>query len=154
MMLNVIRKTTNNTFKKNGVRRSAAARTRLAKALTEKFAEKRAGFLPVFPVDAIFYFWSLHFALYEPGLFQLFQVLRYRSFGNGQFFVYVAEVATRLLGQKAHDGNPGGVSQSFGKAGQLFLTACECSILFHFRLFVVCKITNSKCAFQIILLFF
>ena len=79
------------------MRRSAAARTRLAEALTEKFSEKRAGFLPVFPVDAIFYFWGLHFALYEPGFFQLFQVLRYRSFGNGQFFVYLAEVAARLM---------------------------------------------------------
>ena len=116
---------------KRGGWRCAVARTRLAEAMTEKFAEQRAGVRPVFPVDAIVYFGGLHFSLYEPGLFQLFQVLRYRSFGNGQFFVYVAEVAARLLGQKAHDGNPGGVSQSFGKAGQLLLTACECSIFFH-----------------------
>lgn len=118
-----------------------AALPRRADALPEKLLKELSGPFPVLPVDAIPHLGSLHLALYEAGLFQLFQVLGDRRLGDGQLFVNIAEVAGLLLGQEVHDGDAGRVSQRFGDAGQLLLGGGVLFFLVH-SLFIVRKYTN------------
>ena len=108
-----------------------AALPRRADALPEKLLKELSGPFPVLPVDAIPHLGSLHLALYEAGLFQLFQVLGDRRLGDGQLFVNIAEVAGLLLGQEVHDGDAGRVSQRFGDAGQLLLGGGVLFFLVH-----------------------
>ena len=90
--------------------------------------------LPVFAVDTISHFWGFNGALYESGIFELFQMLAHGRLGNGQLIVNVTEIALLPAGEESEDLNPGGMSQSFGEAGYLLCLEAIVFLVVHGRL--------------------
>ena len=102
-----------------------------ADVLSEKFSEQFLSQPPVLLVDTVFHLWSFYLSLYQSGIFQFREVLRYRGFRNGQFLVYITEIAGLLLCKKLDDSNTCRMSQSLCKARQLFLSVGIFFFLVH-----------------------
>lgn len=132
----VFRKTTNIWDKKE--LRLLATSFFFAQALPKKFGEEHRGNLPIFTVDAVFYFGSFYFSLYQSCIFQLFQMLRNSCFRNRQYLMYISEKTRILLYQKFKNCHSRWMSHCFGEPGKLLLS-CSIFFIIHFHGVVCCS---------------
>ena len=86
--------------------------------LPEKFGKNHGSDFPIFSIDAIFHFRCFYLTLYQPCIFQLFQMLRNCRFRDRQHFVDVAEKTVHECGVR-------GVAEGFAGALQILKKNCS-----------------------------
>ena len=91
----VIRRTTNICHKKR-----LATTFFFAQTLPKETAKQLFGKLPVVSVDTILHLRCFYLSLYQPCFFQFLQMLGNGSFRNWKLLVYIAKIASILLGKK------------------------------------------------------